>query len=184
MPDVAGLLRFEVLGELRAWRVDKRLAVGWPGQQAVLAALLLRDGCPMARDDLIDAVWGPDPPASAANIVQGHVARLRKVLEPARASHAPGRVLVSAASGYMLQLSEGQLDLRTAQEHLATARRARGRGDVPASIAALNKALGLWRGTPLSGVPGPLAELERTRLEELRLTALEDRADDALSLGG
>jgi DNA-binding SARP family transcriptional activator/tetratricopeptide (TPR) repeat protein len=184
MPDRDGLLRFEVLGALRAWRGDKRLAVGWPGQQAVLAALLLRDGYSMARDDLIDAVWGPDPPATAANIVQGHVARLRKVLEPARASHAPGRVLVSAGSGYMLQLSAGQLDLRAAQEHLATARRARGRGDVPASIAALDTALGLWHGTPLSGVPGPLAELERTRLEELRLTALEDRAEAALSLGG
>src|SRR5215469_3887280 len=153
MPDVAGLLRFEVLGALRAWRGDKRLAVGWPGQQAVLAALLLRDGYPLARDDLIDAVWGPDPPATAANIVQGHVARLRKVLEPARASHAPGRVLVHAGTGYMLlQLSAEQLDLRAAQEHLAAARRARGRGDVPASIAALDQALGLWHGTPLSGI--------------------------------
>lgn len=184
MPDEAGLLRFEVLGPLRAWRGDNRLVVGWPGQQAVLAALLLRDGHPVARDDLIDGVWGPDPPATAANIVQGHVARLRKVLEPARASHAPGRVLVHAGTGYMLlQLSAGQLDLRAAQEHLAAARRARGRGDVPASIAALDQALGLWHGTPLSGIPGPLAELERNRLQEMRLTALEDRAEDTLSLG-
>jgi hypothetical protein len=59
MPHGAGLLRFEVLGALRAWQRGEQLSLGWPGQQAVLAALLLRDSYAVARDELIDAVWGP-----------------------------------------------------------------------------------------------------------------------------
>src|SRR5258708_16374258 len=47
----------------------------------------------------------------------------------------------------------------------------------------MDAALGLWRGIPLAGVPGPLAKIERDRLAELRLTVLEDRAGTLLSRG-
>jgi DNA-binding SARP family transcriptional activator/tetratricopeptide (TPR) repeat protein len=176
-------LRFELLGRLRAFRSGEQLMLGGPRQQAVLAALLVRAGQVVSHDELVDAVWGPDPPATAANVVHAYVARLRKTLEPGRVSRAPGQVLASAGRGYLLQVPEGSLDLHVARRHLKRARRARADGDLPACAAALDAALALWRGTPLSGIPGPLAEIERTRLAELRLAALEDRAEALLRLG-
>lgn len=175
--------RFELLGPVRAFRSGQRLALGWPGQQAVLVTLLLSAGHVVSRDELVDAVWGPEPPPTAANVVHSYVARLRKVLEPERARRAPGRLLISSRPGYLLNLETDQLDLRVAEQKLGWARRARAEGDLRASVAAFDDALGMWRGTPLTGVAGPLAEIERTRLVELRLGAMEDRAEALLGLG-
>jgi DNA-binding SARP family transcriptional activator len=149
----------------------------------VLAALLLRAGQVVMRDELIDALWGPDSPATAVNVMHSYVAGLRKILEPGRARRDPGRLLALAGQGYVLRLADGQLDLHIAAEHLAHARQAHSAGDLPAVAAALKAALVLWQGTPLAGVPGPLAETERTRLAGWRLDILEDLAHTRLSLG-
>jgi DNA-binding SARP family transcriptional activator len=182
--DRDGPPRFEVLGPLRAFRGDTELALGWPRQRAVLAALLLRAGQVVSRAELIDAVWGGDPPTTAANVVQAYIVGLRRALEPDRGYREPGRLLASAGPGYVLYVAEGHLDLEIAEQHLENARRAKAAGDLEAAAAALATAVALWRGVPLAGVPGPLAEIERTRLAERRLTLLEDRAETVLQLGG
>jgi DNA-binding SARP family transcriptional activator/tetratricopeptide (TPR) repeat protein len=181
--DTNGSLRFELLGSPRAYRSGEPLALGWPRQQAVLVALLVRAGQLVSRDELADAVWGADPPVTAANVVHGYVARLRKILELGRPRRAPGRVLTSAGRGYVLHLEPGQLDIEVAERQLQRARVARDRGDLPECVAALDAAVALWRGTPLAGVPGPLAEIERARLVDAHLAALEDRAEALLRMG-
>src|SRR5947207_10705193 len=119
MVDVAAVLRFELLGRLRAWRGD----LGWPRQRAVLATLLLHANTAVSRAAIVDAVWGDAAPRSAANLVHTYVRRLRQVLDPDRARRAAGRVLVSSGSGYLLRLAPGQLDLDTFGRHLDRARR-------------------------------------------------------------
>ena len=177
------VLRVGVLGPVAAWDGDKELAVGQPRQQAVLGILAMRANRVISRGELVDAVWGQDPPASAEGGVYTYVAGLRRVIEPNRSLRGPGRVLVSSGAGYVLHLVPGQPDAVAFEQNLARARQLRKAEDLSGAVGALNAALALWRGIAFAGVPGPFAETERVRLGELRSAAAEERADVLLSLG-
>ncbi|MFF5534128.1 BTAD domain-containing putative transcriptional regulator [Streptomyces cinerochromogenes] len=172
----AGPLRFGVLGPVRAWRGEEALQTGSPQQRALLAALLLREGRTATAAELIDALWGSEPPSQALAAVRTYASRLRKALNPG--------VLVSESGGYAVRgLGEGALDLAVAQDLAAEAEKARAAGDLGGARTLLNQALDLWDGEPLAGVPGPYAEAQRARLEEWRLVLLESRLDLDLEQG-
>jgi len=178
------VLRVGVLGPVAAWDGDKQLQAGQPRQQAVLAILAMRANRVISRSELVDAVWGQDPPASAEGSVYTYIAGLRRVLEPGRSLRGPGRILVSSGAGYVLHLVPGQPDAVSFEQHLHRARHLRKSGDLAGTMAALEAALGLWRGVvAFAGVPGPFAETERVRLGELRSAVCEERADAMLGLG-
>ncbi|MEU6666418.1 BTAD domain-containing putative transcriptional regulator [Streptomyces sp. NPDC046727] len=169
-------LRFGVLGPVRAWRGEEALPTGSPQQRALLAALLLREGRTATAAELIDALWGSEPPSQALAAVRTYASRLRKILDAG--------VLVSESGGYAVRApGEGALDLAVAQELAAEAEKARGAGDLGRARSLLNEALDLWDGEPLAGVPGPYAEGQRARLEEWRLGLLESRLDLDLEQG-
>ena len=157
--------------------------MGQPRQQAVLGILAMRANRVISRGELVDAVWGQDPPASAEGGIYTYVAGLRRVFEPNRSLRGPGRVLVSSGAGYVLHLVPGQPDAVAFEQDLGRARQLRKAGDLASAVVALNSALSLWRGIAFAGVPGPFAETERVRLGELRSAASEERADVLLSLG-
>ncbi|MDX3575853.1 MULTISPECIES: AfsR/SARP family transcriptional regulator [unclassified Streptomyces] len=169
-------LRFDVLGPVRARRGEEQLPTGSPQQRALLAALLLREGRTATAGELIDALWGEDPPSQALAAVRTYASRLRKALDPG--------VLVTESGGYAVRgLGEGALDLAAAQEFAAEADKARAAGDLGRARETLNRALALWDGEALAGVPGPYAEAQRVRLEEWRLGLLESRLDMDLEQG-
>src|SRR5213592_1661737 len=96
-------LRFSVLGPVRAWRGTETLPTGSPQQRALLAALLLREGRTATASELIDALWGEEPPSQALAAVRTYASRLRKVLDPG--------VLASESGGYAIRsLPDGALD--------------------------------------------------------------------------
>ncbi|MGW6903032.1 AfsR/SARP family transcriptional regulator [Streptomyces sp. NPDC054940] len=172
----AAALRFSVLGPVRAWRGEDQLPTGSPQQRALLAALLLREGRTATAAELIDALWGEEPPSQALAAVRTYASRLRKVLDPG--------VLVSESGGYAVRgLAEGALDLAAAQELAAEAEKARNAGDLCHAREVLGRALALWDGEVLAGVPGPYAEAQRVRLGEWRLQLLESRLDMDLEQG-
>ncbi|MGW5655465.1 BTAD domain-containing putative transcriptional regulator [Streptomyces humi] len=169
-------VRFSVLGPVRAWRAEEPLNTGSPQQRALLAALLLREGRTATAAELIDALWGAEPPSQALAAVRTYASRLRKIMDPG--------VLVSESGGYAVRgLGEGALDLAAAQDLAAEAEKARGAGDLSQARDVLNRALALWDGEPLAGVPGPYADAQRVRLEEWRLQLLESRLDMDLEQG-
>ncbi|MFI9822899.1 BTAD domain-containing putative transcriptional regulator [Streptomyces sp. NPDC052013] len=169
-------LRFSVLGPVRAWRDDEPLATGSPQQRALLAALLLREGRTATAAELIDALWGDEPPSQALAAVRTYASRLRKVLDPG--------VLVSESGGYAVRgLGEDALDLARAQDLATEAEKARSAGDLCHAREVLRRALALWDGETLAGVPGPYAEAQRVRLEEWRLQLLESLLDMDLEQG-
>ncbi|MGD0067988.1 MAG: BTAD domain-containing putative transcriptional regulator, partial [Streptosporangiaceae bacterium] len=177
------VLRVGVLGPVAAWYGEQELPVGQPRQQAVLGILAMRANRVISRGELVDAVWGQEPPTSAEGGIYTYVAGLRRIIEPNRSLRGPGRVLVSSGAGYVLHLVPGQPDAVSFEQHLTRARQLRKGGDPDGAVTALNSALGLWRGIAFAGVPGPFAETERTRLSELRSAAAEERADVLLALG-
>ncbi|MDN3292988.1 BTAD domain-containing putative transcriptional regulator [Streptomyces ficellus] len=168
-------LRFGVLGPVRAWWDGEALPSGSPQQRALLAALLLRDGRTATAAELIDAIWGDEPPSQALAAVRTYASRLRKIL--------PAGVLVSESGGYAIRGRADALDLNVAQELAAEAEKARAGGDRRQARVLIGKALGLWDGEPLASVPGPYAETQRARLEEWRLQLLETRLDLDLECG-
>ncbi|MBO0806246.1 MAG: AfsR/SARP family transcriptional regulator, partial [Nocardiopsaceae bacterium] len=183
-------LRVGVLGPVTAWRDGSETSAGQPRQRAVLGVLASRANRVVSRGELVDAVWGDDPPASAEGGVYTYVAGLRRILEPERSLRSaesgrrvPPRVLVSAGGGYMLRLPPDCLDAQEFEQCLGTARKRRAAGELAVALANVDRALGLWRGAAFAGVPGPFAEAERQRLDELRTAAAEERADLILALG-
>ncbi|MFI5676685.1 BTAD domain-containing putative transcriptional regulator [Streptomyces cellulosae] len=165
-----------MLGPVRAWRGEEPLSTGSPQQRALLAALLLREGRTATAAELIDALWGEEPPSQALAALRTYASRLRKVLDPG--------VLVSESGGYAVRgLPEGALDLTAAQELATEADKARSAGDLCHAREVLGRALALWDGEALAGVPGPYAEAQRVRLEEWRLQLLESRLDMDLEQG-
>ncbi|WP_030187553.1 AfsR/SARP family transcriptional regulator [Streptomyces sp. NRRL S-813] len=177
------VLRFAVLGPVRAWRFDEELDLGSPQQRMVLAVLLLRRGRIVAVDELVDAVWGDRSPAAAVSVLRTYVSRLRKVLEPERKAGAAARILVSAGSGYMVQIPDDAVDLGLFGQRVAQARALQAEGDTAAASELLHAALDSWGGTPLAGFSGLFAEQERFRLSEQRLSALEACIEIDVQLG-
>ncbi|WP_234358490.1 AfsR/SARP family transcriptional regulator, partial [Streptomyces sp. NRRL B-24085] len=169
-------LRFSVLGPVRARRGEELLHTGSPQQRALLAALLLREGRTATAAELIAALWGEEPPDQALAALRTYASRLRKILDPG--------TLVSESGGYAIRgLGEDALDLAAAQELATEAEKARSAGDLCHARDVLTRALALWDGEVLAGVPGPYAEAQRVRLEEWRLQLLESRLDMDLEQG-
>ncbi|MFI9503541.1 AfsR/SARP family transcriptional regulator [Nocardia sp. NPDC052566] len=164
-------------------RGDAEVATGRPRTQAVLAALLLAGGRPLTAAQLIDAVWGDQPPGNAIGSLRSHIALLRKVIEPDRAPRDAATVLVSVGDGYEVRVEGEAMDCGRAEALAEAAETARGAREFEQARQLLTQALALWRGEPLAGVPGPFAESQRRRLSELRVTLLEARFDLDLQLG-
>ncbi|MBB5135085.1 putative ATPase/DNA-binding SARP family transcriptional activator [Thermocatellispora tengchongensis] len=173
-------MRFGVLGTTEALLDDgRRLPVGGPGVRALLAMLLLGAGRVVTAEHLIDGLYGADPPAGATNALQSHVSRLRQVLKA-------GPVAVEYhAAGYRLAVDPGDVDAHRFERLAERGRAARAAGEHAEAAALLREALALWRGPALADVrDAPFAAAQAVRLEELRLAALEDRAEADLALRG
>jgi DNA-binding SARP family transcriptional activator len=176
-------LRFEVLGPLRVVRGDAALPLGPVQRRVVLAVLLLQRNRPIGRQQLIDAVWGKAQPSHAVNLVQRHVSGLRMMLEPQRSARSSSELLSWTGTGYLFRAPAGSLDLEVFENRLAAARAARAGGDLAKAARELHTALQLWRGQICDGLSCPLLDVQRERLTERHISALEDRIDLDLNLG-
>ncbi|MEH6375352.1 BTAD domain-containing putative transcriptional regulator [Streptomyces sp. KLMMK] len=170
-------LRFTVLGPVRARRGGELLNTGSPQQRALLAALLLRGGRTATAPELVDALWGDEPPHAALAALRTYASRLRK------AFGTDADALVSESGGYAIRIGLGCLDIDRAEHLVAEAEKTRASGDRHRARDLINEALGVWDGEPLAGLPGPYAETQRTRLEEWRLSLIETRLDLDLEVG-
>ncbi|MGV9267544.1 AfsR/SARP family transcriptional regulator [Kitasatospora sp. NPDC003701] len=157
-------LRFAVLGPVRGWRGEEELSLGSPQQQSLLLALLFRSGRHVSGAQLIDDLWGDEPPARATGVVRTYVHRLRRVIG--------AQALTSVSGGYLFT-GGGGLDTARCEALLAEARARRADGRHPEAAATLRAALALWRGEPMSGLPGPYAQRQRREWDERRLAVTE-----------
>ncbi|MFE0252405.1 BTAD domain-containing putative transcriptional regulator [Streptomyces sp. NPDC059010] len=177
-PSPTARLRVCLLGPLRTWLAGQPVDVGPVRQQAVLAALALSPERSVSRQELLDGVWGMESPDG--NVVPVYVYRLRKGL---RLGECPDSVIRRDRYGYRLVPGVVEVDV-TCMEDLVTAAGAAERaGDLAEAVRLCSRALELFRGEPLGGLPGPLAELERLRLVERRVALAQRKAEWQLRLG-
>ncbi|MFJ8159654.1 BTAD domain-containing putative transcriptional regulator [Streptomyces sp. NPDC096136] len=170
-------MQIGVLGPLEVRAEDGR-PVDVPGARlrGLLVALALRPGRVVPKAALVDWIWGPYPPADATNALQRLVSRLRKVL--------PGGAVEGLTDGYRLAVEPDAVDA-VRFERLVTAGQAR-TDDLSRRVRLLREALGLWRGAALQDVglqDSAACEAAVVRLEGLRLTAAEARAEADVALG-
>ncbi len=176
---MAARLEFSLLGTLLVSRDGAAVPIAAGRQRVLLAALLLSGGQLLRADELIEVVWGCQPPVSARASLRNHVKRLRDALGDSRARiRTDGR-------GYAIDVDADDLDVSRFEALLRAARMATRTGAWEQAASRAHAALALWRGEPLTGVDSEvLARREVPRLEELRLQALEVRLDADLRLGG
>ncbi|HWO68207.1 MAG TPA: tetratricopeptide repeat protein [Umezawaea sp.] len=144
-------MRVQVLGPVRAWHDGRELDLGPAGRRAVLGLLALSGGRAVPRADMVDALWGERPPASATNVIQTHVKHLRRLLDPERRRYARSTSIPVVGDGYALRLPDCQLDLERFRDLVSAAREA-GADDEAAGL--LGEALELWQGRPIADHPG------------------------------
>jgi DNA-binding SARP family transcriptional activator len=165
---------FRILGPLEIADGEEVLPLTGQKQRALLALLLLDANRVVSTDRLVDALWGEQPPRTAATSLQNFVSQLRKLLG--------ADVLVTKPPGYQLRISPGQLDL---DRFVQLVEEARAEDSAVERAEKLRRALAIWRGPPLADLGfEAFAQQEIGRLEELRLAALEDRVDAELEEGG
>ncbi|MFJ4717495.1 BTAD domain-containing putative transcriptional regulator [Streptomyces sp. NPDC088785] len=194
-------MEFRILGPMQIHDTETghRTVPTGAKQRALLGALVVRAGHVVPADRLIDELWGEHPPANAANALQAHVARLRRLLPaptpaPTSASasasasvsaagdlHRPR--LVTRPTGYVLHLGAARTDARRFGE-LAAEGHALAPADPERCARVLRRAVRLWRGAALEGAGrGALCTAQAALLEENRLLALEALYDACLATG-
>ncbi|SEL52297.1 AfsR/SARP family transcriptional regulator [Rhodococcus maanshanensis] len=173
-------MRFGVLGPLAVWTADgASVRVPEVKVRALLADLLVHHGRPVTAARLADDLWGGDLPGNPTNTLQTKVSQLRRALEGAEPG---GRDLVGySPPGYLLRVEADAVD---AGQFVTLTARARAAVDARERAALLAEALALWRGPAyVDFADEGFAREAATRLDELRLTALEDHAEARLELG-
>ena len=175
------MLEFRVLGPLQVAREGRLLPLGGIKQRGLLALLLLDRNRVVPRDRLVDALWGEEPPQSAANSIQVYVSKLRRLLDDGE----PGTdgALVTEPPGYRLCVPPGEVDADEFERLVAAGTDAVGAGSFDEAEATLSRALALWRGPALADLAPDFAQAAITRLEGLRLQALEARFEAMLAVG-
>jgi DNA-binding SARP family transcriptional activator/class 3 adenylate cyclase/tetratricopeptide (TPR) repeat protein len=155
-------MEFRILGPLEVLDNGRVVDVGAAKQRALLAVLLLNANRVVSTDSLIEALWGERPPATAQKALQVYVSQLRKAVGRDR--------ILTRSPGYELGVGPGELDLE--------------RVETLAAEGKLEQALTVWRGSPLAEFAyEPFAQAEIARLEELRVTCLEQRIERDLADG-
>lgn len=164
-------MKFRVLGPLEIEVSGKTVVLSAAKERAVLAALLARRNQVVSVDDLVEVVWGDDPPRTAGKTLQTYVSQLRRALGD------DGRI-DTRPRGYVLRIPADHVDAGVFERLVSEGRTAFAQGDAGRSSRLLADGLALWRGRAFEEVAdrGYLVG-ESVRLEEQRLLALEDRIE-------
>ncbi|MGW4060930.1 BTAD domain-containing putative transcriptional regulator [Amycolatopsis sp. NPDC004747] len=174
------LMEFRLLGPLRVRRGDEDLELGRRAQRLVLGVLLLETRKPVSFARLEEVLWGEFVPPNGRAMLQTHVSRLRRLLDPGRAGGGECRI-VTLGSAYLLETDPGTVDVHRFREAVT---RGLASADLEEKACLLRGALDLWRGPLLADVlDDDLRYQLGAGLEELRLTAWEALAEADLAVG-
>ncbi|MBO2458243.1 BTAD domain-containing putative transcriptional regulator [Actinomadura violacea] len=169
-------MRVAILGPLSVTHEGRGVAVGGARLRVLLVRLALEPGRPVAVDSLVRDLWPDGGPSDRVHALQALVSRLRRALPEGRLLSTPG--------GYVLDVPGEAVDALSFERLARDGAGALRAGDAVRASAVLGEALELWRGQALADAAGlPFADAAAVRLEELRLSATEDRVAAELAGG-
>jgi DNA-binding SARP family transcriptional activator len=168
-------MRFGVLGPLWIRDGDRRTPVAARRDRVVLAVQLLNANQVVSSDQLVDALWGEQPPSTARAQVHSCVSRLRRLL--------PDGVLHTDPAGYLLRVGPDELDAFVFETTVARARADAADGRPAEASAGFRAGLALWRGEAFAGVDSPVVRDAAIRWEEQRTRVWEECLEVELGLG-
>jgi DNA-binding SARP family transcriptional activator/tetratricopeptide (TPR) repeat protein len=170
----SGALAFGALGSLEVAVGGFRVALA-PRQEIVLALLLLEAGNVVSVGRMVDALWSDDPPRTARSQVHITISALRRIVGEG--------VIVTRPPGYSINVPDGSLDLTRFGDLVAGGVSLTAQQRIPQAVQCLRAALDLWRGPAMEGLASPAIQAAATRLNERRLSVLQDCMDLEFQLG-
>lgn len=168
--------RFHLLGPFEVLADGRARDLGGRKPAELLAVLVLHANEVVSTDRLVEELWGDEPPRTARKTVQVHVSRLRRELGDT--------VPETRSNGYLVSVERGQVDAGEFEDLVERGRESLLAGETDEAARLLRGALALWRGPVLAGldIDGSARSIA-SRLEDLRLVAVELRVDADLALG-
>jgi DNA-binding SARP family transcriptional activator/tetratricopeptide (TPR) repeat protein/DNA-binding XRE family transcriptional regulator len=180
----APTLAIGILGPLVVRRGEATLDLSATRPRNLLGLLALQANQVVSLDEIIDVLWGDQPPRSCHSLLHVYIAQLRAAVEPQRLPRAPAGTVVRTRNGYRLVIDTDGHDLSRFQALAAAARDAAQAGDTASVLDRSGQALACWRGNVLADAT------TRLRHHPVALAATQARlattlihADAALRLG-
>lgn len=170
---------FRILGPLEVTSDAGRVPITAQRQQIILVTTLVEANRVVSIDRLVEAVWGPCPPATAKQQIHICVSRLRKLFT----NHGLPEVITTLPPGYVARVPKGELDLEEFERLAGEARRAADEHRQLESDELYGRALALWRGSSLPTANSAMLAAVEARLSERRVAVIEEWADLRLQLG-
>ncbi|MCK9868596.1 winged helix-turn-helix domain-containing protein [Nocardiopsis dassonvillei] len=173
-------MRLCVLGSIHLSSEGRQVTPTTGKERALLAALALTSPARLPLRELADRLWNGSPPEGYRSTLHTYVTRLRGKLESAGLDRT---VLTHTAEGYLLRLPAQALDWERFRSLRSRARALHQAGRSAEARTALEEALALWKGPPLSGVGGRWVEQLRVAMERSHQDALAVWASLAIAEG-
>ena len=143
--------------------------------RVVLARLVLERGSVVSPDVLADALWADAPPPSAGKVVQGCIARLRRLLG--------AESIRTTDLGYVLDEHQS-VDVEVFEAGVERGRELLLLGHADRAAHVLGETLAVWRAAPYPDLDlCDSAVIESARLDELHRRAEELHTDALLAAG-
>ncbi|WP_165553177.1 AfsR/SARP family transcriptional regulator [Kribbella speibonae] len=172
-------MEIKYLGPLEILAEDKSVPVAGRRRIGVLARLAVEAGQTVRTEQILADVWGDSSAATAGKQLHIVVSKLRELHDPTLIAS----VIATVPGGYRLTVERDQIDAHLFSRLVERARSARSHGSAGTADALFRRALGLWRGRPLSELDAPWARQEADRLEAERLAVLEEHGELRLAAG-
>ncbi|GAA3223975.1 AfsR/SARP family transcriptional regulator [Nonomuraea helvata] len=172
-------LEIKILGPWEITANGEPAVLAGQRRVGVLTRLALSTGKPVPAEQLLAQVWGESTATTARKQLHIVVSKLRGLLSP----HQDDAVIATVSGGYQLNLPRERIDAHQFSILARRARAARAQGEIATADELFHRALDLWRGDALAGITASWAQVESDRLEEERLTTLEDHVDLRLAAG-
>jgi DNA-binding SARP family transcriptional activator len=170
------------LGLLQVVDDDGTSAIRAPKVKTMFATLLARAGHVVTAGQLIEEIWGENPPRRAIGAMHVYVSDLRKFLNRPFLGESP---IVTCSPGYLLRLSPSdEVDYQRFLDLVDAGRSHIKECHYEESVECFESALALWRGPALHDVSnGQVLSSFVTWLTEVKMECTELLVEAQLRLG-